>query len=139
MVPQAALIGFSGSASTSCRRRRILPASGILVQTTSESAPSCTMIRHQFHGPPVGIVSARALAVHGTLNMIELRCEGGTAMPTSESSRRALIKAMGVAAAAATCSRATSAKAEDYKPQDQKKLTPAAARYQDRPKENENC
>jgi hypothetical protein len=60
-------------------------------------------------------------------------------MPTIESSRRALIKAMGVVAAAATCSHATSAKAEDYKPQDQKKLTPAAARYQDRPKENENC
>ena len=83
--------------------------------------------------------SARALAAHGTLNIIEPRCEGGTAMPTIESSRRAFIKTMGVVAAAATCGRAASAKAEDYKPQDQKKLTPAAAQYQDRPKENESC
>ena len=83
--------------------------------------------------------SARALAAHGTLNIIELRCEGGTAMPTIESSRRAFIKTMGVVAAAATCGRAASAKAADYKPHDQKKLTPAAAQYQDRPKENESC
>jgi hypothetical protein len=60
-------------------------------------------------------------------------------MPTSGSSRRAFIKTMGVAAAAATCGRAAAAKAQDYKPQDQKKLTQAAARYQDHPKENESC
>ena len=60
-------------------------------------------------------------------------------MPTSESSRRAFIKTMGVVAAAATCGRAASAKAQEYKPQDQKKLTQAAARYQDRPKGNETC
>jgi len=59
-------------------------------------------------------------------------------MPTSESSRRAFIKTMGVVAAA-TCSRAAAAKAQDYKPQDQKKLTQAAARYQDHPKGNESC
>ena len=59
-------------------------------------------------------------------------------MSTIGSSRRAFIKTMGGAAAAATCGNAA-AKAEDYKPQDQKKLTPAAARYQDRPKENESC
>ena len=58
-------------------------------------------------------------------------------MPTTGSSRRTFIKTMG-AAAAATCARA-SAKAEDYKPQDQKRLTQAAARYQDGPKENESC
>ncbi len=29
--------------------------------------------------------------------------------------------------------------AQDYKPQDQKKLTQAAARYQDQPKGNESC
>src|SRR5882672_5509703 len=98
-----------------------------------------SMIRHQFHGPPCRYCSARALAAHGTLNIIELRCEGGTAMPTIESSRRAFIKTMGVVAAAATCGRAASAEAKDYKPQDQKKLTPAAAQYQDRPKENESC
>ena len=62
-------------------------------------------------------------------------------MPTSGSSRRAFIKrTMGVvAAAAATCGRAAAAKAQDYKPQDQKKLTQAAARYQDQPKGNESC
>jgi hypothetical protein len=60
-------------------------------------------------------------------------------MATSESSRRAFIKTMGVAAAAATCGRAAAAKAQDYKPQDQKKLTQAAARYQDHPKGNESC
>ena len=47
-------------------------------------------------------------------------------MPTSESSRRAFIKTIG-AVAAATCGRSAAAKAQDYKPQDQKKLTQAAA------------
>jgi len=79
------------------------------------------------------------LAGHGTLNIIEPRCERGTAMPTIGSSRRAFIKTMGVVAAAATSGRAEAAKAEEYKPQDQKKLTQTAARYQDRPKENESC
>ena len=59
-------------------------------------------------------------------------------MPTSGSSRRAFIKTMSVIAAA-TCGRAAAAKAQDYKPQDQKKLTQAAARYQDNPKGNESC
>ena len=59
-------------------------------------------------------------------------------MPDSESSRRAFIKTMGVVAAAATCVRATG-EAQEYKPQEQKKLTQAAARYQDHPKGNENC
>ena len=59
-------------------------------------------------------------------------------MPTSGSSRRAFIKTIG-AVAAATCGRAAAAKAQDYKPQDQKKLTQAAARYQDHPKENQSC
>src|ERR1700678_3000495 len=67
------------------------------------------------------------------------KCEGGTAMPTSGSSRRAFFKTMGAVAAAATCGRAAAAEAQDYKPQDQKKLTQAAARYQDHPKENESC
>jgi hypothetical protein len=69
--------------------------------------------------------------------MIELTRKGETAMPTSGSSRRAFIKAMGVVAA--TCGRAADVDAQDYKPQDQKKLTQAAARYQDHPKENESC
>jgi len=60
-------------------------------------------------------------------------------MPTSGSSRRTFIKTAGVAAAAATCGRAASATAQEYKPQDQKKLTQAAARYQDHPKGNETC
>ena len=61
-------------------------------------------------------------------------------MPTTGSSRRAFIKrTMGVVAAAATCGRAAAAKAQDYKPQEQKKLTQAAARYQDQPKGNETC
>ena len=60
-------------------------------------------------------------------------------MPASGSSRRTFIKTMGVAAAAATCGRAAAAAAQGYKPQDQKKLTQAAARYQDQPKGNESC
>ena len=60
-------------------------------------------------------------------------------MPTFGSSRRAFFKTMGAVAAAATCSAAAPAKAQDYKPQDQKKLTQAAARYQDHPKGNEIC
>jgi hypothetical protein len=63
-------------------------------------------------------------------------------MPTFGSSRRAFIKTtiktMG-AVAAATCGGAVAAKAQDYKPQDQKKLTQAAARYQDHPKGSEVC
>jgi len=58
-------------------------------------------------------------------------------MPTSGSSRRAFIKTAAAAAVAATCGRA--AEAQEYKPQEQKKLTQAAARYQDRPKGNESC
>jgi hypothetical protein len=60
-------------------------------------------------------------------------------MPASGSSRRAFIKALGVVAAASTCSRAATATAQEYKPQEQKKLTQAAARYQDRPNGNEAC
>ena len=59
-------------------------------------------------------------------------------MPTSGSSRRAFIETMGVVAAA-TCGAAAAAKAQDYKPQDQKKLTQAAARYQDHPNGKESC
>jgi hypothetical protein len=59
-------------------------------------------------------------------------------MPTFGSSRRAFIKTVG-AVAAATCGGAAAVKAQDYKPQEQKKLTQAAARYQDHPKENESC
>ena len=59
-------------------------------------------------------------------------------MPTIGSSRRAFFKTIGIAAAtAAGC--VAAAKAEDYKPQDQKKLTKAAARYQDHPKDNQVC
>jgi len=60
-------------------------------------------------------------------------------MPTSGSSRRGFIKTMGMVAAAATCGRADTPKAQDYKPQDQKKLTQTAARYQDQPKGTESC
>jgi hypothetical protein len=59
-------------------------------------------------------------------------------MPTSKSSRRAFIKTM-AGAAAATCGGAASAKAQEYKPQAQKKLTQAAARYQDHPSGTESC
>ena len=57
-------------------------------------------------------------------------------MANSESSRRAFIKTM---ALAATCGGGVAAKAEDYKPQAQKKLTLAAARYQDHPQGNQSC
>jgi len=60
-------------------------------------------------------------------------------MPSSGSSRRGFIKTMGVVAAAAACGRAAAAQAQEYKPQEQKKLTQAAARYQDHPKGNEAC
>ena len=57
-------------------------------------------------------------------------------MTASGSSRRAFIKSVGVVAAAATGGRAV---AQEYKPQAQKKLTQAAAKYQDSPKGNEVC
>jgi hypothetical protein len=60
-------------------------------------------------------------------------------MPTSGSSRRAFITTVGVVAVAATCGRAAAAKAQEYKPQDQKKLTQAAAKYQDHPNGNDAC
>jgi hypothetical protein len=60
-------------------------------------------------------------------------------MPTFGSSRRDFIKTMGVVAGAATCGRAAAAQAQAYKPQEQKKLTQAAARYQDHPNGFESC
>ena len=51
--------------------------------------------------------------------------------------RGGLIKTMGVVAAAATCGAA--AEAQEYKPQEQKKLTKAAAHYQDSPKGDQVC
>ena len=60
-------------------------------------------------------------------------------MPNSDSSRRAFIKTMGIVAAATTCGRAVAAHAQEYKPQPQKKLTQAAARYQSTPKGMESC
>jgi hypothetical protein len=54
------------------------------------------------------------------------------------SSRRAFLKTMG-AVAAAGCALPVAAKAEEYKPQAQKKLTQAAAHYQNSPKGNEAC
>jgi hypothetical protein len=59
-------------------------------------------------------------------------------MPTSESSRRGFIRTVAVAAAA-TCGAGVAARAEEYKPQAQKKLTQTAARYQDHPKGAESC
>ena len=59
-------------------------------------------------------------------------------MPTFRSSRRAFFTRMG-AVAAATCGAAAAAKAQEFKPQEQKKLTQAAARYQDHPQGNELC
>lgn len=59
-----------------------------------------------------------------------------------ESSRRAFVTRAITAAgavAAAVCGRAAFASAEDYRPQDQKKLTQAAARYQDSPRDNTSC
>ena len=60
-------------------------------------------------------------------------------MPDSGSSRRTFIKTMSAVAAAATCGRAAGVKGQEYKPQEQKKLTQAAARYQAQPKGNEAC
>ena len=60
-------------------------------------------------------------------------------MPIDGSSRRAFIKSMGIAAAAATCGRAVAAEAQEYKPQVEKKLTQAAAHYQNQPKGNQSC
>jgi hypothetical protein len=46
---------------------------------------------------------------------------------------------MGAVAAAATCGAAAPANAQQYKPQEQKKLSQAAARYQDHPNGSEVC
>ena len=54
-------------------------------------------------------------------------------------SRRDFIKTMGMVAAAAGSARVADSKAQEYKPQEQKKLTQAAVRYQDHPKGNEAC
>jgi hypothetical protein len=97
------------------------------------------MIRHGFQGPPAGIVLREHWLVMVLRVSLSRGAREGTAMPTFGSSRRAFIKKMGVVAAAATCGRAAAVKAQDYKPQDQKKLSQAAARYQDHPKGNEIC
>lgn len=59
-------------------------------------------------------------------------------MPTKGSSRRGFIKTVAIAAATAA-GQNVAAKAEDYKPQAQKKLTQAAAHYQDHPQGNQLC
>jgi hypothetical protein len=53
-------------------------------------------------------------------------------------SRRAAVKALG-AAVATSCCLAGTARAQGYKPQEQTKLTKAAAHYQDQPKGTELC
>jgi hypothetical protein len=78
------------------------------------------------------------LAGHWILDIIAKLVKERTAMATFGSSRRDFIKTMGVLTAA-TCGSAAAAKAQEYKPQEQKKLTQAAARYQDHPKGNELC
>lgn len=60
-------------------------------------------------------------------------------MADSGSSRREFIKTVGVAAAAAACGSTAAVKAQEYKPQEQKKLTQAAAKYQDHPNGNDGC
>jgi hypothetical protein len=97
------------------------------------------VIRREFQGPACRLLSCARIGWSWYYDIIEPKYEGGTAMPSSGSSRRAFVKTMGVVAAAATCGRAAAAEAQDYKPQDQKKLTQAAARYQDQPKGNESC
>jgi hypothetical protein len=57
-------------------------------------------------------------------------------MSTGPLSRRAAVRTIG-AAVAATCGLA--AKAQQYHPQDQTKLTQAAARYQDHPNADQVC
>lgn len=58
-------------------------------------------------------------------------------MAVSGSSRRTFIQTMCYAAAAATAT--TIAGAQEYKPQEQKKLTQAAAKYQNHPNGNDGC
>jgi hypothetical protein len=53
-------------------------------------------------------------------------------------SRRAAVKALGAAVAAGCCLAGT-ARAQDYKPQEQKKLTKEAAHYQTQPKGDQVC
>lgn len=60
-------------------------------------------------------------------------------MPASGSSRRTFIRTMGVVAAAAACGRTVDTNAQEYKPQQQKKLSQAAAKYQDHPNGNDGC
>jgi hypothetical protein len=54
-------------------------------------------------------------------------------------SRRDFIKTMGMVAAAAGSATVAASEAQEYKPQEQKKLAQAAIRYQDHPKGNEAC
>src|SRR4030088_3091840 len=96
------------------------------------------MIRPRFQGPRAGIVLREHWLTMVLRITLSQSAREETAMPTFGSSRRAFIKTIGVVAAA-TCSGAAAAKAQDYKPQDQKKLTQPAARYQDHPKGNEFC
>jgi hypothetical protein len=60
-------------------------------------------------------------------------------MPSSGPSRRKFIKTMCAAAAAATGATIAAATAQEYKPQEQKKLTQAAAKYQDHPNGMDGC
>jgi hypothetical protein len=60
-------------------------------------------------------------------------------MPTTDKmSRRAAVSRI-AAATIATCGLSRQTSAQDYRPQDQAKLTKAAARYQDQPRSNQSC
>ena len=59
-------------------------------------------------------------------------------MPIPALSRRAAVRTLG-AAVAATCGLAVDAGAQEYHPQNQTKLTQAAAKYQDQPKDGKSC
>src|SRR5689334_15198828 len=112
-----------GPLSPSCRRTASRAAARGSMQALTEDKAR----------PPRSIWLAPALWVS------LIKVPGRTAMPASGSSRRDFIKTMGVVAAAATCGRGATAEGQEYKPQVQKKLTQAAARYQDHPKGNEAC
>src|SRR5260370_28136075 len=86
MVPPAALIGFSGWASIEgCRRRRVLPASGTFVQTSSESGQSRSAGRsHGTSGCPhiATVCLWRGRRRGGGPRGRPLLGEGGTAPPS---------------------------------------------------------
>jgi hypothetical protein len=105
------------------------------MQFRSSKHSAATMLSQYLREKPETRLARRPnLAIHRK----NISKQGSETMPIAKGlSRRAAISTLG--AAVATCGLAVAAKAQEYHPQEQTKLTKTASRYQDQPKSDQSC